>query len=600
MTNEMIAVLALVGVAMLLMVTEVLRADLLALLLALVLALGDVITLEEAFSGFSHPAVITILAIFLLTSGLYHTGASRQAGLLLERLAGDSAIGLLLITMLAGVLLSIFMQNIAAAAVLMPALMDVARRTRTSPSKLLMPLAFSVNLGGLATFLATANIIVSATLSDLGLEPFGLFDFAPVGLPLIGVGMLYMVLMGRRLLPEVDPVESIGCVQRMRRQLTETYALQERLHEALVPGKSSLVGQTIADSRIGEQLGLNVLAVCREGEPTRVAPRPSLVLRAEDILLVTGRDDRVEQLEGMGVEVLEDVTWNGSLVTERVVLQEVILAPRSGAAGQTLKDLGFRRKYGLSAVALWRGGRPYRTDVGEIALRFGDALLVHGSRGGVSLLRTDPDFLVLAEPEEPVRRRKGWLAALILVLALGAVALEVLPVSAAMMLGALAMIITGCLTMDEAYRGVEWRAIFLLAGMLPVGIALTKSGVAAWLGQWLVSALVGWGPLALAAGGLLIATFLAQAMSGQVAAVVLTPVLVSAAQQVGADPRAVAMVVAMGCGLVFMTPTSHPVNVFVMGPGGYRFRDFFRVGVPLTLLLCLTVLLVLPLVWPLG
>jgi di/tricarboxylate transporter len=252
----------------------------------------------------------------------------------------------------------------------------------------------------------------------------------------------------------------------------------------------------------------------------------------------------------------------------------------------------------LSVVALWRGGRPYRTDVGDMRLQFGDALLVHGASERFSVLGADPDFLVLAEPDEPPRARKGWLAAGIMALALIAAAFNV-PIAIAMLLGALAMVITGCLTMDEAYRGVEWRAIFLIAGMLPASIALTRSGAAEWLGQSFVTGLAGWGPLALAGGMLLLATLLTQVMSGQVAAVVLAPIAITAAQHVGADPRAIAMAAVLGCSMSFLTPTGHPVNVFVAGPGGYRFRDFLRVGLPLTLLLFVTVLAVLPLFWPL-
>ncbi|MBE9506863.1 MAG: anion permease, partial [Chloroflexi bacterium] len=416
----------------------------------------------------------------------------------------------------------------------------------------------------------------------------------------VAVGVLYMLLVGHRLLPSVSLSEEIGRIQRLRRELSDTYALGERLSEVRIPGKSPLVGKSIAASQIGERLGLTILAVCRDGQPACVAPGSEHILGAEDTLLIAGRDERVRQLADLGADVLETTTWDNSLSTDQTALLEVILAPRSNAAGHTLKELRFREKYGLSVVALWRGGRPYRTDVGNLQLQFGDALLVHGPRGNVSVLRADPDFLVLAEPDDPPRARKGWLAAIVMALTLVVVALDLLPIAVAMMLGALSMIVTGCLTVDEAYRGVEWRAIFLVAGMLPAGIALNRSGATEWLSQLLVTVLADWGPLALTSGIFLLTALLTQVMSGQVSAVVLTPVAVTAAYQVGADPRAVAMAVAVGCGMVFMTPTGHPVNVFVMGPGGYRFRDFLRVGLPMTVLLFLTVLIVLPWFWPLG
>jgi di/tricarboxylate transporter len=600
MNSEILTVLVFTSIVIVLMATELLRAELAAWFLTIALTLIGLITPQETFAGFSNAAVVTILAIFILTKGLDKTGVISYVGTVLRRLAKGHSTRFLVLVMVSGASLSLFMHNIAAAAVLLPAVVEVARRTKTSPAKLLMPLAFSANLGGLATLLATSNILVSATLRDLGLAPYGLLDFAPVGLPLIAVGIVYMLLAGRRMLPSIDPMEQLGRTQSLWQELAKTYALQERLNEVLIPAKSPLVGQSIAASRVGERLGLSILAICRDGEAVCIAPSPARVLRAGDTLLVTGRPERVHQLTEAGADVLEAPRWNNSLSTERVVLSEITLAPRSQAEGHTLKELGFREKYELSVVAVWRGGRPYRTDVGDLPLQFGDALLVHGSRQGLSLLRADADFLVLAEPEAPPRTRKGLLAALIMALTLAAAASGLLPIAVAMMLGALVMVASGCLTADEAYRSVEWRAVFLIAGMLPVGIALAQSGAAEWLGDLFISVLAGWGPLALAGGMFILATVLAQVMSGQVTAVVLTPVAVAAARRMGADPRSMAMAVALGCGMVFMTPLSHPVNVFVMGPGGYHFRDFMRVGLPLTVLLFLTVLVVLPVFWPLS
>jgi Na+/H+ antiporter NhaD/arsenite permease-like protein len=242
MNSVVLTILALVGIAVMLMVTELLRADLVAWLLAIALVLSGVITPEEAFAGFSRSAVITVLAIFILTHGLDRTGVIRRVGLTLRRLAGGRPSRFLSLVMVGGAVLSFFMNNIAAAAVLLPAIVDVARRTRTSSSKLLMPLAFGVNLGGMATLLATSNILISTTLRELGLTPYGLLDFAPMGLPLIVVGILYMLLIGRRMLPAVDPVEQFGRTRHLWRELAKTYALEERLSEVLIPAKSPLWG----------------------------------------------------------------------------------------------------------------------------------------------------------------------------------------------------------------------------------------------------------------------------------------------------------------------------------------------------------------------
>lgn len=599
MSDAALLTLALLTVAMILMVTERLRADLVALLLALSLALFGIITPQEAFSGFSRSAVVTILAIFILTQGLYRTGITRRIGGGLYRLTRDRPVRLLLLTMVVGAGLSLFMNNLAAAALLMPAVMDAARRSRTNPSRLLMPLAFGVVLGGAATLLTTSNILVSAVLRDEGLLPFGLLDFLPVGLPMAVAGMLYLLFIGQRLLPAVDTVERFAVAAEDPNGLAEVYALDERLSEVEIPPASALAGKSLASSRIGERLGLSILAIHRNGQPLRLAPGPEQVIRPGDSLLVAGRPERVQQLVEMGGRLVQANSGAHGLDTERVSLLEVIPVPRGSAVGRTLKELHFREKYGLSVVALWRGGRPYRTDVGDMPLQFGDALLVYGPRERVALLHGDPDFLVLTEPEVPPRARKGLLAVGIMALTLLVAAFNLLPIAEATMLGALGMVLVGCLTMDEAYRAIEWRSVFLIAGMLPTSIALMNSGATEWLGGLVVSAMAGWGPVALMGGFFLLAAALTQVLSGQVAAVVVAPVAIAAAQQAGADPRALAMATALGCSMAFVTPTSHPVNLFVMGPGGYRFRDFLRVGLPLMLLELVVVLLVLPLFWPL-
>jgi di/tricarboxylate transporter len=462
-----------------------------------------------------------------------------------------------------------------------------------------MPLAIGAHLGGMATLLSTSNILVAEALHEAGLEPFSLLDLLPIGLPLILVGITYMLLVGRRSLPATGPIEQYATAQQVRRGLVQTYALRERLHEVFVPTRARAAGRTIEEARIGEQLGLSILAIVRDGAQVATAPGPDRMLRAGDTLLVAGRTERVGKLAELGLEVLEALPTDNQLSTQAVTLVEVVLAPRSQAAGRTLRDLRFRERYGLGVVALWRGGRPYRTDVGDMALRFGDALLVHGPRDRVPVLRADPDFLVLTEAGEPPRPRKAWLAGAIMGLALGAAAFNLLPMSIALVAGALSMVVTACLTMDEAYRAVEWQAIFLLAGMLPLSIALSTSGAAQWLAEGLAQAAAGGGPLALAGGMLLLAAALTQVISGQATAVVLTPIAIAAAQHAEADPRPIAVAVALGCGMAFLTPTAHSANTLVAGPGGYRFRDYLRVGLPLVLVEIAAALVLLPLFWPL-
>jgi di/tricarboxylate transporter len=590
---------AILLVAFALMLTNRLRPDVIAMCVALALGLTGVISPTDVFSGFSRSAVVTILGIFILTQGLYRTGVTRAIGHALARISGGGEKRMVLLVMLAGAGLSLFMNNIAAAAMLLPATVDAVKRAHIAPSKVMMPLAFATALGGMATLLTTSNIVVSSTLRDQGLNGYGLLDFAPVGFPIVVVGIAFMLLAGRRLLPSVNPAREMiegGTVEEKDRNLAESYQLRERLNEVHVPAASALANRTIAESHIGERLGLSVLAILRHNR-TILAPCGSEHIRPDDVLVVVGRSERAQLLAQQGAVVEPRVSVRSDYISPAVSLVEVILAPRSRAAGQTLRSLHFREKFGASVVALWHGGRSVRTDLADLPLQFGDSLLVHGPNAAISLLQSDPDFLVLRVGSPEPMRRRALLAVLIMIGSLAVAAIGILPVAEAVLLGAMAMVLSGCLTMDEAYRAVEWRAVFLIAGMLPVSLAMVKTGAANLVGEGLVHLLAGYGPVAVGAGLLLLTMLLTQVMSGQVTAVVLAPIAISAAPLVGADPRAMAMFVALGSSLVFITPTAHPVNVFVMGPGGYSAGDYPRVGLPLTLLLFLVIVLVVPLVF---
>jgi di/tricarboxylate transporter len=443
----------------------------------------------------------------------------------------------------------------------------------------LIPLSFGTLLGGMATVLTTSSILVNAALRDAGYQAFQLLDFLPVGGAMAAAGILFMTFIGRRWLPNRSPIDRYGWDARYQSALSDLYSLQERLYEAQIEPTSPLIGQSIAASRIGETLGLSILAIER-GRQTILAPKPDEVLRAKDVLIIVGRSERVEQLIDLGVAIGAESDREDDFSSEAVGMAEVIIAPRSRVVDQTLKQINFRQKFGLTVIALWRSGRSYRTDVGELPLQFGDALLMHGPRDKIRLLQAEPDFIVL-QPESG-RSAQG----------LGGRGDHVghalhhggglLPIAADVH-GRCADGRDKCLTMDEAYQAIEWRAVFLIAGMLPLGLALSQTGAAAWVGQVLIQAFGGWGPLVLLAVFYLAAMLLTQFVSGQAAAVMVAPIALSAAAQINSNPYAFAMAAALACSTAFLTPIAHPVNLLVMGPGGYTPRDFFKVGLPLTL-----------------
>ncbi len=595
MTPAGMVLLVLLALAVLFFITEWLRADLVALLLLTALGITGILTPQETLSGFSRSAVITIIAIYILTAGLAKTGATRVLGAKLMRLAGRGELSLIVVLMTTGAALSFVMNNIAAAAVLLPVAIGISRERRISPSKLLMPLAFGTLLGGMATLLTTSNILVSAALRDASYPAFGLLDFAPIGVPLVVIGILYMAVIGRRLLPRRAPTDWERLMSISRVQLSDVYGLHERWMQARISAKSPLAERTLAEAGLGHKLGVNVIAIAHDGK-TRLSPPPGECLHADDMVYLQAREEQIGDLRSRGLEVQSELPLLNRLASDTISLFEVVLAPRSHAAGKTLRAIHFREKFDLNVVAIWRKGRPRRVGLADIPLQLGDALLVLGRRDRARVLQSEGDFIVLTDTgDESLRTKKMPYAVAIIVVTIGIAALGWLAIAEAMLAGALAMVLIGALTMDEAYQAIEWKSIFLIAAMLPVGLAMTKTGVADAIGQMLVRLVDGAGPLAIVAGLLVITMLLTQVMSGPAAVVILAPIAIHTAQALKLDPRMFALAVAYGGSLAFMTPLGHPVNILVMGPGGYKFSDFLRVGVWLTLLLILAIILLMAL-----
>ena len=522
---------------------------------------------------------------------------------MLLRVGGTRERSLVATVMAAGAALSLVMNNIAAAAVLLPTISGVSYKARVSPSRLLMPLAFATILGGMATLFTTSNIVVSGVLRNHDLPGFGVLDFVPVGLPLAVVGIGFMTLYGRRLLSQGTPMEAAH-EESLRADLVEIYRLGERLFRARLPTGSCLIGQTLAESGLRETYGVDVVAIERNGQVI-VSPPPTAVLSERDIVLLEGRLDEFKERNAEAcLETLSPDDWRiADLESPDAMLVEIVLAPRSTWLGLTLRDVRFREKYAMTVIGIWRVGRPIRTHLSDLPLQFGDALLVQGSRDRISLLRTEPDLIVLDEgtPERvaPVSRQKSWLALAIMAGAILLAAFNPLLVGEIMLGGALLVVLARVLTMDQAYAAIEWRTVFLVAGMLSLGLAMSQSGAAALIANGLVGAFLPMGPLVLLAGLFVTTTLMTQIMPGAAVAAILAPIAIQTAQQSGLNPRSLAMAVALATSMAFITPLGHPVNVLVLGLGGYRFRDFMRVGLPLTVVLFGVVMILLPIFWPL-
>lgn len=593
-TPEIILVLT-VALALILIVSNRIRADMVALLVLLTLILTQVVPLNEALDGFSRPAVITIMGLFILSAGLENTGVVQWMADRLREIGAGREGRLVVMFMAAGALLSLVMNNIAAGAVLLPAAVQVARDSGVRPSKLLIPLSFGTLVGGMATYFTTANIMLSDTLAERGLRSLGMLDFIPTGGLIVVASLLFMLLIGRRWLPERDSVGQVVSPHALSRNLEDTYQLKERMWEIRIPTSSQLAGVPLSQSQIGEKLGITVLAIWR-GQQAILTPETNEVIHADDYLLVLGREERVRMLENWGAVVgREDARSH----TYAVDLTEVIIPPRSSVIGKTLKELRFRNRYGLTNVALWREGRSYRTDVGTFPLQVGDALLMVGSVRAIRSLAQDRDFLVLQSSHAarpPLPQKAFWAIGILLVVILASI-FEWLPTPVAMLAGAVAMISAGCIRLDEAYSTIEWRVIFLIAGMSPLSTALISTGLGERVGDAISSSLIPYGGLAIIAGVFLLTTAITQVMGGQIASLIVGPIAISTAIQTGINPQAMGVAAAIGCSTAFLLPTAHPVNVLMMGPGGYMPADFLKVGSAMTIITFAVLLLGMHLFW---
>lgn len=783
MTLEIALVFGILICALFLLVTERVRMDVVALMVLGSLAIGGLVTPEEAVAGFSNAAVIAVWATFILSEGLTRTGISDLIGHLILRLAGRSEIRMVFVIMLAAGGLSAFMSNIGVAALMLPMVVEISRRTRLPASRLLMPLAYATLLGGMTTMIGTPpNLLISGALSANGFEAFQIFDFSPLGVVLLTGGTLFIALVGRLWLPrkkievgrrrrsqrklrmqyglhtssiemrvaedsilvgknlgqsrigsaaglivmalerdghtqlmpsrqtlleagdklvvqgqldrfnefrrwselviereapvlqslvaghvgvievgvaedsplvdqvfshsefraryranwlavrrgdvvrrenlakvpirandvlllqtELDNVERLahspdfsGYREVTQAELTEVYRLQEHVFVVRVPRESALAGDSLKRSRFGDAFDFHLLGLFREGELT-ILPPADVPLIGGDLLLIQGREEDLDALRGL--QELEIDTENAAqlnvLEGDRLSLTEATLQPRSDLIGKPLTELDLRARYDLEVVAVWRNGEPIRSNLDNLVMKLGDALLLLGPREKLLLIENDPDYLLLTPiGQRPQDTSKAPVAGIIIAGVILAVLSGWLPLHIAAVIGATLMILTRCLSMDEAYRAIEWRAIFLIAGMLPLGVAMEQSGAARLLAEQTLDLL---GPLGIwwVIAGLFFVTATATIVIPTAAVVVLmSPVVISAMTDFGVQPHAAMMAVAMAASASFTSPISHPANLLVMGPGGYRFKDYLRIGLPLTLVVFALTMLVLPVFWP--
>jgi len=550
-----------------------------------------------AISGFSQPVVITLLALFVLTRALDKSGVTRWIAQRLIRIAGANERRLIALFALTTALFSLFMNNLAAGALILPSAMEVARRTGTKPSKLLIPVAYGSLLGGSATYFTTANIISSGLLqiANPPQKPLGILDFTPVGGLIMVAGILFLFLWGSKLLPNREPTGEQALARHTGSDLEDLYQIGERLWQAKVTPASQLAGKTLAAAGIGANVGVVVAGVKNKNK--LILPEGEVVLNLQDELLLVGREEKIDALRESGLEI-QPAPDGFHLSPAGITFAELLMAPHSSAEGHTLKEIDFRNRYKLSVIALMRLNRSYRTNVGDFVLTAGDSLLVIGEQARIAGLKKNPDFITI-EPnpaDQPLNQRMVVLSVGVTLAAIAA-SIAGAPVYLCMLTAALLLILLNAVKMEEAYQAIEWQAIFLIAGMYAVSLAMVQTGLAETLGGAVLSLVRPLGGLGLGAGAYILTGMLTQVMGGQVTALITAPITISAAISMGVSPQAVAVATAIGCSATFLTPMAHPVNILMIAPANYQFKDFFRIGWILTLICFVFLVIGLKVFW---
>jgi di/tricarboxylate transporter len=591
MTFQIGLTLFIIAAAVVLFATEKLRVDVIALLVLLTLTLTGLVTAEQAFSGFSSPAVITVWAVYIVSGALFKTGVTDIIGERITRMAGNSEPLMIAVIMITCGTMSAFMNNIGATAVMLPAVVGISRKSGIPLSRLLIPLSFSSLMGGNMTQIGTPpNILASSILTERGLQSFNFFDFTPMGIIVFATGILYMVFIGRHLLPARKNVED-----------SQEDTLREYVTELRVQPNSSLLAKPLAELQLADNYDISIFGIIRGGKKIERI-EGTTTIEKEDTLIVSGdAQSLMGVVDKLGLVIETDTHFKLSdLGSDSVQVFEATLMPRSSMNGKSLKQIDFRDRYDLTVLAIWRQGQVLVKRLGDVKLQIGDSLLLKGPRQRITEFRQNNPFVVLETVQVESQRREKipvMLAIMALVLALATFA--GLHISTALVIGSLLSVLLGVHSMDEAYQAIEWRSVFLIAGMLPLGIAMESTGTAQYLANTIVNFAGQFGMIAVLAGIYILAGLITEPMSNAAATVLMVPIGIDIALQLNVNPQTFVLAIVIGASTSFLTPVGHQSNVLVMGPGGYRFGDYTRVGWLLNVFILIATLIFLPMLWPL-
>lgn len=591
MTLEIVLVFAVAICAVVLFATEKLPVDLIAMLIMASLLILGIVSPEEGISGFSNKATVTVAAMFIISAGLFKTGAVSYLGnITIIVFQKNYWLGLITVMIAVG-FFSAFINNTPVVAVFIPILLGVAKEIKVSASKLLMPMSFASMFGGVCTLIGTStNILVSSIAEKEGQPAFSMFEIAPLGLIVFAAGMAYMLLVGVRIIPD----------RRSEGDLIESFNLQEYIAEVVLLQDATSIGHTIGDAPITKEIDLAIIGIDREGETIPVPP-PEFVLHEGDVLRVRCDLEQFKRIQSRaGVLFKSQFKWSDEDVERAdIKLVEAVIAPGSEFVGKSLKELQFRDRFGVIVLAIRHRGKLMREKLSDTKLSAGDAMLLEVKNERYNQLVQNPSFVIISEIDQLVYRKGKLIPAILIVIGvILSATLGIAPIVVSAIMGAILLVLVGCLTMDEAYQAIEWRIIFLLAGVLTLEAAMANSGAAPLISATIISVVREWGGLVALLSAFYLMTFLlTEMMSNNATAALLTPIAISTANTLQVSPRPFLVAVMFAASASFMTPVGYQTNTLIYGPGQYKFADFLRVGTPLNLIMWGLATIFIPYFW---
>lgn len=580
-----------------LLITEYIRMDLIAVLLITALAISGILEPAAAFSGFSSEPAIVVAAIFVLTGAIFHTGLSNRLGNWIGRLAGGSYSRMIAVIMPAVALLSAFTHHITITAIMLPVTLKLGQEHNIAPSRLLMPMSFAASLGTTITIVgAPAFLIADGILKQAGRPGLGIFSIAPIGLVLSVLGTLFVLALGRFLLPD----------RKGSSEDSDRFRLEGYYTELVILEKSLLIGKTIDEVEAAKEYSFSVVGWLRHGHP-RDRPFAEKKIMAGDVLIVRTTPEGIASVKHDSSVDLYPITQYGAQVQsadkkiaddESEQLIQAVIAPHSDLVGRTIASVNFLQQFGVIVVGIWRRRGWLRTELSRIKLRDGDILVLLGDEDSFARIKGDRSFLLLLPfQSEPRMRHKGVIAGVIMLGTIVLAALNLLSVQVALFAGAVAMVLSKCLTVRQAYQSIDTRIYVFIAGAIPIGLAMESTGMSDLLAGWLNHLVAGWSPFWILFALFLASAIITQFMSDSATTALLAPIAVALASALGQAPEPYVVTIAIAAVASFFTPIGHHGNLLIYGPGRYQFSDFLRVGTPLTLVVAIVVALMTPLLW---